>query len=304
MALAAASPSHARELTPPEIYRRVVPSTLALRVRTTSGERFVGAAFLAFQSDRALTAWHLIRDAAEIKGIFSDGTPAEIYEVLARDELHDVALLRIAPSERTPLPVSLESPPIASRLYAFGSPRGYAFSISDGLLSQIQVIDGFPQYQLTCPFSPGNSGGPVVNEAGEVVGLSAWSKIGAQNLNFAIPARYLAALALGANAIPPAEARDLPTSGGDTVSPVVHELPNQPVPSASLSDFEAFQQFLASQTGLALQVTVRSAGGQRNFTFRMPARDRPAPESPALPPGVTVVAGLPASPLTAEPPGE
>src|SRR5690606_13389250 len=115
-------------------------------------------------------------DAAEIRGTFSDGTPAEIEGIIAKDERHDLAILRVAPTDRAPLAINIQTPRVASRLYAIGSPRGYTFSISDGLLSQVQMIDGYPQYQLTCPFSPGNSGGPVVNTAGEVVGVCAWSK--------------------------------------------------------------------------------------------------------------------------------
>jgi S1-C subfamily serine protease len=266
----AASP-RASELSPPEIYQRVAASSLAVKVVTHKGERFIGAAFLAFRSDCAITAWHLVQDAAQINATFSDGTSAGACEIIAQDPSRDLAILRVPASHRVPLPLNLETPPIASRLYAIGSPRGYTFSISDGLLSQIQMIDGFPQYQLTCPFSPGNSGGPVVNSQAEVVGVSAWSKVGAQNLNFAIPAQFVAALAgncsLAEGATVPAttEARNPENVSG-------------PAPAAgtsssyhALGDFSHLQELLKSLAGREVRVTVEVAGKIHGFVGAIPS---------------------------------
>jgi hypothetical protein len=104
----------------------------------------------------------------------------------------DLALLKL---ER-PLPhrraaLGRELPAVAARAYVIGSPKGYDFSISDGLISQIRSVQGFLQYQLSCPISPGNSGSPVFNQRGEVIGIASWTKAGAQNLSFAIPTQDL-----------------------------------------------------------------------------------------------------------------
>jgi hypothetical protein len=58
----------------------------------------------------------------------------------------------------------------------------------------MQLIDGFAQCQISCPISPGNSGGPVLNARGEVLGVVSWSKKDAQNLNFATPSTCLRTL--------------------------------------------------------------------------------------------------------------
>jgi len=264
LALGSLAPARA-ELSPPEIYRRVVASTLSIQVTTHSGERYVGAAFLAFDSDQAVTAWHLIRDAAEIRGTFSDGTVARIGGILAKDEAHDLAILKVPASGRDPLPLNLDTPPIATRLYAIGSPRGYAFSISDGLLSQVQNIDGFPQYQLTCPFWPGNSGGPVVNDQAEVVGVSAWSKVGAQNLNFAIPSRFVAAL--NPTGSPrPATAKVSPAPAGSREA-------SAGTPEVSLSedlDFVRLEELLRSFAGREVQITISSGDVRHDVLGRIP----------------------------------
>jgi S1-C subfamily serine protease len=266
-------------LTPAEVYRRVVVSTLSIKVRTTSGDRFVGAAFLVGDSSRAATAWHLIRDAEEIQGTYSDGTTAQIREVVAHHEIHDLALLQVAPTSREPLHLQLETPPIASRLYAIGSPRGYSFSISDGLLSQIQRIDGFPQYQLTCPFSPGNSGGPVVDEEGQVVGVSSWSKIGAQNLNFAIPSPLLASLVSDTQR-GPASKSSVPVIDGATPVPVSPAGFPSAAPSSSRDEeggLEVLRGILSSFAGKTVRITVSADDETRSLQYHVPVAPGLAP---------------------------
>jgi S1-C subfamily serine protease len=288
--------AQAAGLSPTEVYRRVVVSTLSIKVRTTGGDRFVGAAFLVGDSSRAATAWHLIRDAEEIQGTYSDGTTAQIREVVAHHEIHDLALLHVAPTSREPLPLQLETPPIASRLYAIGSPRGYSFSISDGLLSQVQQIDGFPQYQLTCPFSPGNSGGPVVDEAGQVVGVSSWSKIGAQNLNFAIPSPLLAGLVSNSSGAP-APKRSEPVIDG--ASPVLVGPAGFPTeaPSSSRAEeggLEVLRGILSSFAGKTVRITVSADDQIRSLQYQVPVAPGlvpvtgSGPESPVPLPGPRV----------------
>lgn len=279
--------ARAGELSPPELYDHVVASTLALKVTSQTGEKYVGAAFLAVQPDCAVTAWHLIRDAEVIQGTFSDGQPAVVGEVIARDEFHDLALLRIQAPGRRLLPLNLQTPRIASRLYAFGSPRGYAFSISDGLLSQVQTIDGFPQYQLTCPFSPGNSGGPVVNALGEVVGVSAWTKLGAQNLNFAIPSRFIQDLVMSVSTEEPAgspESHSAQVSAKDAGPEPVKPASDQAIRGSDdvagtekPGTLAQLQSLLKSLAGQQVRITVSSAGQSRDFVCDLPAE----PTAPA-----------------------
>jgi hypothetical protein len=105
-----------------------------------------------------------------------------------KNETKDIALIRVDVKDRPLAPLATTAPLVGTRTYVIGSPKGYEFSISDGLLSQVQKVDGFNQYQVSCPFSPGNSGGPILNTRGEVVGVAAWTRNGAQNVNFATPA--------------------------------------------------------------------------------------------------------------------
>ena len=118
---------------------------------------------------------------------------AEIYKL---DETHDVALLKIDdsfPSSVLSLNTKLPKPGIDIRVA--GSPMGLTGTISEGIVSAIRRNPPFDDdlIQISASISHGSSGGPVVNMAGEILGISV-SNIGgqgAQNLNFAVPAKYI-----------------------------------------------------------------------------------------------------------------
>ena len=188
LALAVTSGGVQAALTPEKLYQKLLPSVMTLEVETRSGERFVGSAVLALADDVALTAWHVVADARSVWAIFADGQRVKVTGCIDHNSWRDLALLSLEkrlPHRQAVLCRELQS--VAARAYVIGAPKGYDFSISDGLISQIRSVDGFLQYQLSCPISPGNSGSPVLNHRGEVVGIASWTKADAQNVSFAIP---------------------------------------------------------------------------------------------------------------------
>ena len=181
-------------MKPDQLYARVCPSVLTLEVVNLSGRRFVGSGFLALGDGLAVTAWHLIHDARRVQAHFSDGTSAEVVGLIDKNEKLDLALLQIKCDRRPQLKVAARPPVIGTRIYVVGSPGGFEFTLSEGLIGQIRSVDEVRYYQLSCPISPGDSGGPVLNERGEAVGVVSWRKADAQSLGFAIPAQGVAAL--------------------------------------------------------------------------------------------------------------
>ncbi len=80
-------------------------------------------------------------------------------------------------------------------MVAIGHPQGFANTVSDGLVSALRHVGpGFDLIQMSAPISPGSSGGPVLDDRGKVIGI-ATLQFGGQNLNFAVPVRYLQRLA-------------------------------------------------------------------------------------------------------------
>jgi serine protease Do len=267
-ALVAPVPALSRDLPPEEIYARLLPSVMTLKVVNAQGDHFTGSGFLTLGEGLAVTAWHVVFDAAEVTAQFADGTTAEVLGVVDKDELHDLALIKLKSSGR-PLARLAQIPPrVGARAYVIGAPKGYAFSIADGLLSQIQTIDGFPQYQVSCPLSTGNSGGPLVNSRGEVVGVASWSKIDAQNVNFAIPTSQLAHLDPRKPVI---RCRDLATRVHSPAMAPTAAAAAQPTASAETDhDLEAFRHFLKTAAGQKITVTVQSPHKPEVFSFVVP----------------------------------
>lgn len=271
MAGAAGSPALA---SPRKIYQKVLPSVMTLEVENQLGEKFVGSAVMAMADDVALTAWHVVADSRSVRATFSDGTEVKVIGYIDKDPQHDLALVKLERSlagRRAVLNYSLQQ--VAMPAFVIGAPKGYGFSISDGLVSQIRKVDGFAQYQVSCPISPGNSGGPVLDERGRVIGIVSWTKSDAQNVSFAIPSQEANRLKATNPVTPwasafPARPAILPHQGN----------PNQPVSTKPQSAaplvpnrFEEFARRLEQSAGKKITVVVKEEGRENSeFSFTVP----------------------------------
>ena len=75
----------------------------------------------------------------------------------------------------------------ARRFYAIGNSEGFGKTISEGLFAGYRNLDGRRVAEISAAISPGSSGGPIVNVAGDVVGVAEGSFMDGRNLNFAVP---------------------------------------------------------------------------------------------------------------------
>jgi hypothetical protein len=133
---------------------------------------------------------------------FQDGTVIKKHLIGAcGDERNiDLCVIKLPIKPKRWIPLTDLKTVIGQKIYTLGHPRGYDFSISDGLISASrklkslgvanEKLEGIEQIQISAPISPGNSGGPVFNEYAKLVGISTWVRTdkGSQNLNFAIKA--------------------------------------------------------------------------------------------------------------------
>jgi S1-C subfamily serine protease len=256
--------SPAQELPAEKIYAQTLPSVLTLRVESKSGDRYVGSAFLALKEGIAVTAWHVVYDAIKVTAKFSDDASCDVTGFIDYDETKDIALIKVDSKERPLLSIAGAKPVIGMRTYVIGSPKGYEFSIGDGLLSQIQKVDGFSQYQVSCPFSPGNSGGPILNNHGEVMGIAAWTRNGAQNLNFATPAAETAELN-------PDKPITLWKQSGKKKPSFTSDMHKRSSPvNESAQTAQELKKLFNKSTGKSVTVTVVQEGQQEKFTFTVP----------------------------------
>jgi len=191
-----------QQKTAEQIYETTTPSILTLSVERPHGVTVVGTAFLAVGKGLAVTAWHVLKGARSITAKFSDGQQTQVAGIVDKDPDLDIALIRIEGGDRQVLTIADSEPKVGARAYVIGSPKGLDFSISDGIISQMPFLGTSKLYQFTCPVSPGNSGGPLLDSSGQVLGVVSWQMRDAQNLNFAVPAKTLQGLDQSKAAVP------------------------------------------------------------------------------------------------------
>jgi putative serine protease PepD len=140
-----------------------------------------GSGFVTDAKGNIVTAAHVVDGASSIKVTFSDGT-TRTATLLGKDDATDVAVLKVDPSGLTLHPLKLGSSGslgVGDAVAAIGSPFGYQESISTGIVSgldrTIQAPNGFTvahAIQTDAALNPGNSGGPIVDSSGHVIGIA------------------------------------------------------------------------------------------------------------------------------------
>jgi serine protease Do len=156
----------------------------------------LGSGFVIDGSGIVITNEHVIRNAEEITVILNNGTRLRA-ELLGEDAYIDVAVLRVQPS--TPLPVvkfaDSDQIRVGEPVMAIGNPSGLGGTVTAGIVSaknrdiRTSPFDNF--IQTDAAINRGNSGGPLFNMAGDVIGINTLGLTpsgGSIGLNFAVPA--------------------------------------------------------------------------------------------------------------------
>lgn len=190
-----------------QIAEENVKSVVAVNVIKKDGSTFTGTGFVVSPDGLIATNRHVTDDALFMNITFNTGANSGEAKLLAQSDLADVALLKI---EAQYLPtVTLghsEYVRPGQIVTVIGNPRRLQNTITSGLLSQVrQKADGTVWHQISAPISPSSSGSPVFDENGEVISVAFSSIRGEdnQNLNFSVPADYLAQLMQSAGYLPP-----------------------------------------------------------------------------------------------------
>jgi hypothetical protein len=180
-----------RELSGEEIATSVTASVVVLAFEDARGQPTASGTGFAVAPDLVVTNYHVIRGAAggTARAIGATGTHP-IRGTRFVDPRRDLALLEV-PFRLAPLALQLDLPRLGQEVFAVGNPHGLEGTLSQGIISGIRAFATDSILQITAAISPGSSGGPVVNRHAEVVGVATASLRDGQNLNFAIPARYI-----------------------------------------------------------------------------------------------------------------
>jgi S1-C subfamily serine protease len=150
-----------------------------------------GSGFFITTNGFLLTNYHVVREAKFVKVKLATGREI-LGEVLRSNSKRDVALIKVEEGQMAPLPILDKDISIGEDVYAIGSPLDETLqsTISKGIISSYRNIDENKYLQSDVNILPGNSGGPLIDNKGNVVGItaSALTFSGAPSgLNFFIP---------------------------------------------------------------------------------------------------------------------
>jgi S1-C subfamily serine protease len=176
------------------VVERVGPAVVSVGTRTERGEG-AGSAFLIGSDGLAVTNDHVVGRAREVAITTTDGRKMKA-DVLATDGSTDIAVLKVHTGEALPT-VTLGTSAdlrVGQVAIAIGNPLGFHASVTAGVISALgrsirgasgRLIDGV--LQSDCALNPGNSGGPLVDSRGRVIGINMAIIAAAQGLSFSVP---------------------------------------------------------------------------------------------------------------------
>ena len=176
-----------------EVFRAVRNSIVQIQVVTPQGNG-QGSGWMYDTDGHVVTNEHVIDGATEVNIRFRTGGWRRA-SIVADDVYSDLAVLEVdqPPGDANALPVKTRDPPVGEEVLAIGNPFGFSGSVSSGIVSGLdRTLPATPDSNFTipdaiqtdAPVNPGNSGGPLVDLQGRVVGVI--NSGGGDNIGFAI----------------------------------------------------------------------------------------------------------------------
>lgn len=170
-----------------------IPSVVTIRTSAAQGTGFI------INSDGYLiTNAHVLADqtghlASNIQAITSDQTTHSA-QFIGYDSTLDIAVLKISGQYKALALEDSNNVQIGEKVIAIGNPLGLQFSVSEGIVSAVdrEGSNGLNYYiQTDAALNPGNSGGPLINTKGKVIGINNFKVSGGENLGFALESNYI-----------------------------------------------------------------------------------------------------------------
>ena len=156
-------------------------------------DKSVGSGVI-FDSDGYIVSnYHVVDSAISGSVRTSDGVVHAV-SIIGFDKRKDIAVLKIDGSFNRLRFANSDVVDVGQRVLALGSPAGLDFSVNEGIISARRVIDGLEFFQTDVAMNPGNSGGPLVDASGRIVGINNFKLKDYEGLNFAISSNEVKAV--------------------------------------------------------------------------------------------------------------
>ena len=170
---------------------KAADSVFMLEVYAYNNQRIaVGSGFVVFDPSILVTNYHVIEGGSYVIAISDDKDQYLVSRLCCYDKGKDIAILQFDKAPKAePLPVDTDGKLKRSQtVVAIGSPAGLRNTVSLGNISAFYTEGGKDWIQFTAPISSGSSGGVLLNDEGEVIGITTATYASAQNVNMAVRA--------------------------------------------------------------------------------------------------------------------
>jgi S1-C subfamily serine protease len=187
------SSTWASETSPNQITQLKSAVVIITTYDATGTALLQGSGFF-INANEVATSLHVIKGANQIRIETFAGTMVTVKSVVATNQEADLALLRLAEScpNSAILQLVATPPHEGEPVMLVSNPQGSRWKITRGNVGLLWEFSGFrTRLQITAEIAPGSSGGPVLNEQGQVVGIAALYVNSAEVLNFAVPVASL-----------------------------------------------------------------------------------------------------------------
>jgi len=170
-----------------EIIKEAVKSVVTIKTNTAQG-----TGFLISKKGYLVTNAHVLSEAVFANAITSEKESFPV-KLIWYDANLDIALLKISLQENSLNFALSKDVEVGEKVIAIGNPLGLSFSVSEGIVSGKNRlgINNIPAYiQTDAALNPGNSGGPLINANGKVIGINNFKAQG-DNIGFALQSEYI-----------------------------------------------------------------------------------------------------------------
>ncbi len=147
-----------------------------------------GTGFIVTDDGYVVTNAHVI-DGGSFANVYTYEDEIHLAELIGYNSLMDIVLLKIQGSFSSLNFGDSDEVKVGEKVLAIGNPLGLSFTATEGIISAIhrEGINGLPVYfQTDVSLNPGNSGGPLIDTKGRVIGMNNFKISGAENLGFAL----------------------------------------------------------------------------------------------------------------------
>lgn len=258
--------TYASALDPAKLFDKVSKSVVLVINNSELGAINGIGSGVVTAPQRVITNCHVLRRAKSVE--VKVGNARYGATLLYPDTERDLCLLEV---QDLPLPslevANLNTLKVGQKVYAVGAPQGLELTLSDGLISSIRGKAGDQLIQTSAPISQGSSGGGLFDDQGRLIGITTATLKESQNLNFAIPAEYIAEVpARGKTALAKLEEKKRPeiNSASGQASPPVY--PERKLTAAEIASHFDNNSQIVGKSG-ANEMRLEISNWNRGFTF-------------------------------------